>query len=108
RLKFDYPTLKISSRGTYEPVAGARLRQEKTRTGRIGLNLAPKLRDVDVEVVRLAPVVWPPDLAQDHRMRQQLPFVSDEQTQQIELGRGEREWLAGALHKLAVPIGGEV
>src|SRR5204863_2143063 len=60
---------------------------------RVGLELPPQLRDVDVQVVRLGVVSRPPDFTQDRRMRQQLSLVSREQTQEIELIRRQRDGL---------------
>ena len=50
-----------------EPVAGARLGEQVARARRVGLDLAPQVRDVDVQVVRLDLVRRAPHLAQQRR-----------------------------------------
>src|SRR6266508_2755426 len=83
--------------GVDEAVAGARLREQVARPGRVELDLAPELGDVDVEVVGLGLVRGAPDLAKNRPVREQLAFVDREQTKQRELVRRE-------LEELAVPV----
>src|SRR5690349_1946697 len=62
-------------RRAYEPVADARLVEQVARARGIGLDLAPQVRHVHVEVVRLLAVRGAPDRAQDRGMREQLALV---------------------------------
>ena len=85
-----------------EPVASAGLGEQIARARRVGLELAPQLRDVDVQVVRLVPVGRPPHLAQDRPMRQQLALVLGEQragggTRAASGGRARRSTLTACL-----------
>src|SRR5256885_1346309 len=65
---------RLSSRGRGgasprgEPVTDARLGQEIARPRRVGLELAPQVRHVDAQIVRLLGGVRPPDLAEQLAM----------------------------------------
>src|SRR4029079_16878870 len=72
-----------------QPVARSGLGEQEPRPCRLGLDLAPKLRDVDVQHVRRVAVAWPPDLLQERAARQQLPSVSGQDAQELELMRRE-------------------
>ena len=71
--------------GPHQPVAGPGLGDQVRGMARIGLDLPPQLRDVDVQVVRLDLVGGAPHLAQDRPVREQLALVAHEEGEQVEL-----------------------
>ena len=66
--------------GVDEPVARAGLGEEIARTRWVRLDLAAKLRDVDVQVVGLRSVRGPPDLAENCSMGEQLSGVDGQKS----------------------------
>src|SRR5579859_258555 len=90
-------SLKVlaARRGVDEAVADARFGEQVARPRRIGLQLPPELRNVHVEDVRRVRVAGPPDLLQDHPVREQLALVPGEIAEQVELVRGQVNRLAG-------------
>ena len=63
-----------------------------------GLGLLAQVADVHVERVRAVAEVVAPDAVEDHRPRQHLPRVAQEQLEQRELGPRQDELLAATGH----------
>src|SRR5437764_466517 len=91
RLKTRASVLRKGSRCVCaridEPVARTGLGEDVARPCRVVLDLAPQLRHVHVQVVRLVAVERPPHLPQDHAVRQQLSLVLREVAKELELVR---------------------
>ena len=63
-----------------------------------------ELRDVNVQQVRLAAVPGAPHLAQQRLVRDELALVDGENTQELELMRGQMDGLAGQSDRALVEI----
>ena len=81
----------MSDGSRIEAVAQARLRDEVPRRGRVRLELATQLGDVDPEVVRLLLVARPPDVAQELLLRDEPTDVAGEDLEQVVLRGSEAD-----------------
>ena len=93
----------------HQPVAHARLGDQIARMGRVGLELAAQLREVDAQIVGLGLVRGPPDLLQELALADQLALVADQDLEDVPLRRREPNGFAvGASGLLGGEVDGEV
>src|SRR6266545_4957193 len=74
------------------------------RVGRIGLDLPPESRNVDVHVVQLGLVCETPDLPEDHSVGEEPPLVPGEEREELELVGRERHWCPVLEYHLLVEV----
>src|SRR5215472_16091862 len=74
-----------------EAVAHPGLGEQVTGPGRLRLELAPQLGDIDAQLVALGLIRRPPDLLEELALRDQAAAVAHQDFQQLPLGGGEAD-----------------
>src|SRR5436305_14759389 len=99
---------RSSPRSAFEAVAHARFGDQVAGAGRVLLELAAQLGEVDAQVAGLVRVRRAPDLAEQLLLADQASRVAHEHLQHVPLGWGEAYVGAAADDLLGRQVDGEV
>src|SRR5665647_1638430 len=97
----DRATPREHGLGGTRPVADAAHGDDDLGVLRVVLDLRTQALDVDIDQTRVAGVPITPHLLEQHLTGEHLPRLACEGNEEVELQRGQRQWLALAFDRMA-------